>query len=68
MKNKIITKISTMDALALGNIEGLKMAVRDAEAFLTDGPEKEFFIKYLKMQIQNLQDGYGGRTPITLVK
>ncbi len=65
MTTKIITKISTIDAIALGNIEGLKMAVRDAEAFLTEGPERTFYIKYLNMQIKNLQDGYGARVPIT---
>lgn len=55
MNKKIITKIETKDALLLGNIEGLKTAISDIKTHITEGEERTFLIKYLTMQINNLQ-------------
>lgn len=64
MANNIITKVSTLDAIRLGKIEGLKAACKDAAAFMTDNSEREFYIKYLELQIKNLEAGFGERNTI----
>lgn len=56
--SNIITEVSTMDAITLGKIEGLKSAHKDARHHLPEGIEKDFFLKYLEVQIKNLEQGF----------